>query len=181
MVGSGDLNRYPQPYMATDIASVRPLRSASSDNNAVPTCDTRFFPSVVTLIDWVARLSCTFKEPSWFCEMCCVETHILPGQGGFYMDADIIDSGARQIFEVREVFDLETSVRDLHLAEMAEVAAAANEVFKPLKMNIESLGNGVPHLHWWITPRYQTDPRPTGPIWEDLDFLRTHWGSGGGC
>jgi hypothetical protein len=45
---------------------------------------------------------------------------------------------------VREVFDLEISVRDLHLAEMAEVAAAVNEVFTPLKMNIESLGNGVP-------------------------------------
>jgi diadenosine tetraphosphate (Ap4A) HIT family hydrolase len=80
---------------------------------------------------------------------------------------------------VREVFDLEISIRDLHLAEMAEVAAAANAVFTPLKMNIESLGNGVPHLHWWITPRYQTDPRPKGPIWEDLDFLRTHWGGGG--
>jgi diadenosine tetraphosphate (Ap4A) HIT family hydrolase len=76
------------------------------------------------------------------------------------------------------VFDLEISVRDLHLAEMAEVAAAANEVFTPLKMNIESLGNGAPHLHWWITPRHQTDPRPRGPIWEDLDFLRTHWGGG---
>jgi diadenosine tetraphosphate (Ap4A) HIT family hydrolase len=80
---------------------------------------------------------------------------------------------------VREVFDLEIPVRDLHLAEMAEVAAAANEVFTPLKMNIESLGNGVPHLHWWITPRYQTDPRPGGPIWEDFDFLRTYWCGGG--
>jgi hypothetical protein len=52
--------------MAADIASVRPLRSASSDSNAVPAWDTRFFPSVVTLIGWVARLSCTFKEPSRF-------------------------------------------------------------------------------------------------------------------
>ncbi len=45
---------------------------------------------------------------------------------------------------VREVFDLEIAVRGPHLAEMAEVAAAANEVFTPLKMNIESLGNGFP-------------------------------------
>lgn len=54
----------PQPAIALDIASVRPLRSASSDNNAAPAWDTRFFPSVVTFIDWVARLSCTFKESS---------------------------------------------------------------------------------------------------------------------
>jgi hypothetical protein len=36
----------PTPAMASDIASVRPLRSASSDSSAVPACDTRFFPSV---------------------------------------------------------------------------------------------------------------------------------------
>ena len=80
---------------------------------------------------------------------------------------------------VREVFDLDAHGRDLHLAEMSEVAAAANDVFSPRKLNVESLGNGVPHLHWWITPRYETDPRPRGPIWEDLDFLRTLWGDGG--
>jgi diadenosine tetraphosphate (Ap4A) HIT family hydrolase len=80
---------------------------------------------------------------------------------------------------VREVFDLDGGVRGRHLAEMAEVAAAVNEAFRPRKLNIESLGNGVPHFHWWITPRYETDPRPRGPIWEDLDFLRVLWGEGG--
>lgn len=80
---------------------------------------------------------------------------------------------------VREVFDLDDSLRHRHLAEMAEVAAAVKEAFEPRKLNIESLGNGVPHLHWWITPRYETDPRPKGPIWEDLDFLRALWGEGG--
>jgi diadenosine tetraphosphate (Ap4A) HIT family hydrolase len=80
---------------------------------------------------------------------------------------------------VREVFDLDVDARRLHLAEMAEVASAANDAFQPRKMNIESLGNSVPHLHWWITPRYTTDPRPLGPIWEDLDFLRLLWASQG--
>jgi hypothetical protein len=85
--------------MATDMASVRPLRSASSDNKAVPAWDTRFFPSVVTLIDWVARLSCTFKEPSWFWQMCCSATHIFPEQGGFSADAGTVGSGAGRIFQ----------------------------------------------------------------------------------
>lgn len=80
---------------------------------------------------------------------------------------------------VREVFDLEVSLRDRHLSEMAEVAAAVNDVVRPRKMNVESLGNGVPHLHWWITPHYETDPRPRGPIWEDLDFLRVLWEKAG--
>ena len=43
------------------------------------------------------------------------------------------------------------------------------------KMNYEALGNSVPHLHWWLTPRHGNDPRPHGPIWEDLDFLRSLW------
>src|ERR1022692_3710870 len=85
--------------MAADMASVRPLRSASSDNNAVPAWDTRFFPSVVTLIDRVARLSFTFKEPSWFWRMRSSATHILPEQGGFSADADTLESGAGRIFE----------------------------------------------------------------------------------
>jgi diadenosine tetraphosphate (Ap4A) HIT family hydrolase len=40
-------------------------------------------------------------------------------------------------------------------------------------MNYEALGNLVPHLHWWLTPRPYDDPRPLGPIWEDPDFLRS--------
>ena len=32
-------------------------------------------------------------------------------------------------------------------------------------VNIESLGNVVPHLHWHIVPRYRDDPRWGDPIW----------------
>jgi diadenosine tetraphosphate (Ap4A) HIT family hydrolase len=80
---------------------------------------------------------------------------------------------------VREVFDLDEGTRGLHLAEMSEVPAAVHQAFRPRKMNLESLGNGVPHLHWWITPRYESDPRPRGPIWEDLNFLQSLWCEGG--
>jgi diadenosine tetraphosphate (Ap4A) HIT family hydrolase len=45
---------------------------------------------------------------------------------------------------VREVYDLEPDRRSLHLLELAEVAAAIDAAFLPVKMNIESLGNGVP-------------------------------------
>jgi len=59
--------------------------------------------------------------------------------------------------------------------EMTKVAAAVHAAFDGHKMNYEALGNSVPHLHWWLTPRRQSDPRPRGPIWEDLDFLRAMW------
>jgi diadenosine tetraphosphate (Ap4A) HIT family hydrolase len=61
---------------------------------------------------------------------------------------------------------------------MAEVAASVFDAFGPRKLNYEALGNGAPHLHWWITPRYVTDARPRAPIWEDLEFLRAQWTNG---
>ena len=45
-------------------------------------------------------------------------------------------------------------------------------------MNYEALGNSVAHVHWWLTPRPHDDPRPRGPIWEDMDFLRDLWTRG---
>jgi len=76
---------------------------------------------------------------------------------------------------VREVYHLDPTTRAAHLTELAELCAALDAVFRPTKMNVESLGNGVPHLHWWLTPRYADDPRPRSPIWENLDFLRDMW------
>src|SRR3954464_3227902 len=70
---------------------------------------------------------------------------------------------------VREMYHLDEVTRSRHLAELAEVCAAVDAVFAPVKMNVESLGNGVPHLHWWITPRHTVDDRPAAPIWENLD------------
>src|SRR5450756_1176376 len=99
--GSWVCHLIPQPAMAPDIASVRPLRSASSDSNAVPAWDTKFFPSTVTFIERVARLFCTFKESSSSWLVCCVETHILPGQEDFYADASTIESGAGRIIEAK--------------------------------------------------------------------------------
>jgi diadenosine tetraphosphate (Ap4A) HIT family hydrolase len=76
---------------------------------------------------------------------------------------------------VREVYDLPPSERAAHLHEMSEIAHALDRAFRPRKMNCEALGNAVPHLHWHLVPRYETDPHPHGPVWEDLAFLRQFW------
>ena len=36
---------------------------------------------------------------------------------------------------------------------------------KPDHMNVESLGNVMPHLHWHVIPRYKDDGRWGHPIW----------------
>ncbi|MFH0773686.1 MAG: HIT family protein [bacterium] len=57
------------------------------------------------------------------------------------------------------------STRSSFLNEMAIVAEAVFNVFKPNKLNYELLGNTDRHLHWHIIPRYDTDPKPNAPIW----------------
>ena len=76
---------------------------------------------------------------------------------------------------VAELHEMPRVERAAHLLEMADVAAAIHDEFNARKMNYEALGNSVAHLHWWLTPRPHDDRRPTGPIWEDLDFLRNLW------
>jgi diadenosine tetraphosphate (Ap4A) HIT family hydrolase len=49
---------------------------------------------------------------------------------------------------------------DLYVAERAIM-----QTLNPDHINLEILGNVVPHLHWQIVPRYRTDPRWEGPIW----------------
>lgn len=51
---------------------------------------------------------------------------------------------------------------DLYLAQRAIVV-----VVQPDHVNVESLGNVVPHLHWHIIPRTIGDPRWGAPVWQD--------------
>jgi diadenosine tetraphosphate (Ap4A) HIT family hydrolase len=61
-------------------------------------------------------------------------------------------------------------------------ARAVEAEFQPVKMNLLTLGNGVPHLHTHVVPRHADDPAAGGPIeWSamfrdkpvDPDVLRT--------
>ena len=52
------------------------------------------------------------------------------------------------------------SARDLQAA-----AAAVFSAVQPDHMNVESLGNVMPHLHWHIIPRFKGDGRWGAPIW----------------
>jgi diadenosine tetraphosphate (Ap4A) HIT family hydrolase len=64
-----------------------------------------------------------------------------------------------------ELYDLPYKDRKSFLEDMSRVAAALAEVLSPDKMNYELLGNGMPHLHWHLVPRYRTDPLWGRPIW----------------
>ncbi len=48
--------------------------------------------------------------------------------------------------------------------DLVRATQALDRVFAPVKMNINLLGNLVPHLHAHLVPRYYGDPAPGRPI-----------------
>lgn len=72
-----------------------------------------------------------------------------------------------------ELHELDPEFRFMFLKEMSEVAEAVHLAFQPQKLNYELLGNGDPHLHWHIFPRYSDDPMPGKPIWQLDKAIRT--------
>ena len=72
-----------------------------------------------------------------------------------------------------ELHHLAPDIRARFLSEMADVAEAVFRAFEPRKLNYELLGNSVAHLHWHIFPRYDSDPNPRWPVWNNDEFLQS--------
>ena len=66
---------------------------------------------------------------------------------------------------VADLEELEADFRAQFLNDMARLSAAVSQVIKPHKINLESLGNVVPHLHWHVFPRQQSEAQPLQPVW----------------
>jgi len=66
---------------------------------------------------------------------------------------------------VREMSDLARDDRLLLNEAVYEVEQAVREVMAPNKVNVASLGNVVPHLHWHVIPRYTDDAHFPAPVW----------------
>jgi len=66
---------------------------------------------------------------------------------------------------VREVSDLSDADRLLLNDAVYRLELAVRDVMQPLKVNVASLGNVVPHLHWHVIPRYADDAHFPAPVW----------------
>lgn len=65
---------------------------------------------------------------------------------------------------VVEPFELTDGEAADYWHDVLTVARALNAFYQPLKMNYETLGNTVPHLHTHLVPRYAEDPAPGRPF-----------------
>ncbi len=66
---------------------------------------------------------------------------------------------------VAEMTDLDDTARARCMHVVFIVEAVLRERLKPDKINLASLGNLTPHVHWHIIPRYRDDSHFPQAIW----------------
>lgn len=66
---------------------------------------------------------------------------------------------------VREMTDLNESERMALMDVVFAVEAAIRDALGPDKINLASLGNQTPHLHWHVIPRFKGDRHFPNAIW----------------
>jgi len=66
---------------------------------------------------------------------------------------------------VAEMTDLATDDRNYLMEVVWTVETVLREVLRPDKINLASLGNVAPHLHWHLIPRWRDDSHFPQPIW----------------
>jgi diadenosine tetraphosphate (Ap4A) HIT family hydrolase len=66
---------------------------------------------------------------------------------------------------VKEMSDLSVADKSLIMSVVFCVEAALQKSLSPQKMNLASLGNMTPHVHWHVIPRFASDPTFPNAIW----------------
>ena len=70
------------------------------------------------------------------------------------------------IEHIKEMTDLAPLQRARMMKTVFAVETALREIFNPDKINLASLGNKTPHIHWHVIPRFENDKH----------FPNSHWG-----
>ena len=71
------------------------------------------------------------------------------------------------INHVKEMADLDEETRNKFMVVIFQTEKIIKEYLQPDKINLASLGNITPHLHWHIIPRYLSDNHFPDSIWSE--------------
>ena len=74
-----------------------------------------------------------------------------------------------------EMTDLDPPRRERMMQAVFATEAALREMMSPDKINLASLGNMVPHLHWHVIPRFRDDRHFPNPIWGEATRASFGW------
>jgi len=105
------------------------------------------------------------------CELCEAEGGQLVLSNEWLRVVLVDDPGfpgfARVIWKdhVREMSDLGADEQQRLMQTVFAVERAQRDVLAPAKVNLASLGNVTPHLHWHVIPRFADDSHFPQPVW----------------
>ena len=75
---------------------------------------------------------------------------------------------------VRELHELSADTQQMLFKELMTAGKAVNDAFKPWKMNYSCYGNQVPHIHWHLFPRYESDANHLNTPWSNAAEFGNH-------
>ena len=106
------------------------------------------------------------------CALCVPTPHLVLWQDDFCRVLLLNDADypaycrVELLAHTKEMTDLPPAERARMMKTVFAVELAIREIFNPDKINLASLGNKTPHLHWHVIPRFE----------DDKHFPNSHWG-----
>ena len=105
------------------------------------------------------------------CELCMHPGGLLVHRAGDWRVVRVVDTAFPGFYRViwnthvAEFTDLDAAGRGRCMDAVATVERVLREQLRPTKINLASLGNAVPHLHWHVIARFDWDSRFPQPVW----------------
>ncbi len=106
------------------------------------------------------------------CALCQTSTHLILWQDDFCRVVLLNDANypaycrVELKAHVKEMTDLVLIDRARMMKVVFATETTLKEVIEPDKINLASLGNKTPHIHWHVIPRFESDKH----------FPNSHWG-----
>ncbi len=105
------------------------------------------------------------------CELCDQDGGVLIHRGEKLRVIRALDADHPAFYRVvwnahvSEWTDLPPTDRSYLMQTVAKVETVLRQALSPTKINLASLGNMVPHLHWHVIARFEWDVRWPSPVW----------------
>lgn len=105
------------------------------------------------------------------CSLCDSEGGVLVHRAGRFRVVRADEAGLPAFYRViwndhkAEFSDLDAHERRVCMDAVVAVEQALREQLQPAKVNIASLGNMVPHVHWHVIARFEWDSHFPSPVW----------------
>ena len=105
------------------------------------------------------------------CELCCEPGGTLVFQSTHWRVIRAADAAFPAFYRVvwrahvAEWSDLALVDQSALMAVVTTVERVLRETLAPTKINLASLGNAVPHLHWHVIARFDWDSHFPAPVW----------------